>query len=187
MHKTIILISILAFSACSGDKKESITTINYEPSKDKVDLNISFVDKKWDGKVVPKDEICSDHHAGGGHSPSLKISNLPAKTNYIIMAFSDETFKGMRDGGHGTVGYEIKAKGTTVTIPSIKGETFTLPTGFSSIREHQGVQFGKKEGAYLPPCSGGGGNHYSVNVKAVDKTADKNTILGEADLSLGNY
>jgi hypothetical protein len=184
-----LLISLaVAFSACSDSS--SNTMPKYTTAKDKVTLNVLFADPKWDGKSVPKDEICSDHHKGGGASPALIINNLPPKTNCVILSFSDETFKGMRNGGHGTIGYKVKEGSTTVTIPSIQGETFTLPTGFKSVRKHQGEQFGKQKGAYLPPCSGGHGNQYSVSVKAMQKSADKgktHLLLGDATLSMGKY
>jgi len=183
---TVALALSLSFNAGSDTSNNGP---KYKISKDRVELNVSFGDKKWDGKTVPKDEICSDHHKGGGNSPALTISNLPKKTNYIILSFSDETFKGMRDGGHGVLGYIVKEGSSSVTIPSLKGETFTLPIGFDSIRKHQGEQFGKKGGAYLPPCSGGHGNLYSVNLKAVERPSDKGEyiLLGDTNISLGRY
>jgi len=177
----------LNFSACSDT---SNNTPKYQTVKDKVELNISFVDKKWDGKKVPKDEVCSDYNPKGGNSPALTISNLPKKVNYLILSFSDETFKGMSNGGHGIVGYKVKDANSTVTIPSIKGETFSLPTGFNSIRKHQGEQFKKKKGAYLPPCSGGNGNLYVIEVKAIERPSTKDgnyTLWGDANISIGVY
>lgn len=183
----IIMVLTLTFSACYDGSK---SRPKYIISKDKVDLNVSFVDKKWNGKNVPKDEVCSDYHKGGGNSPAFVISNLPKETNYIILSFSDETFKGMRDGGHGIVGYEVKKGIGSVTIPVLKGETFVLPVGFISIRKHQGEQFGKKEGAYLPPCSGGKGNLYTVSIKATQREYNRRNeyrVLGDANVSLGRY
>ncbi|MCH9741285.1 MAG: hypothetical protein K0U38_10695 [Epsilonproteobacteria bacterium] len=183
-YLTTILL-LLSFNACSDTPKQ-----NYEVSEDKVKLNITFIDKKWDGVTVPKEEVCSDHNKEGGESPALSINNLPTQTNYMILSFSDETFKGMRNGGHGTIGYEVKEGSSSLTIPSVKGETFTLPTGFKLVREHQGVQFGKQEGAYLPPCSGGSGNQYTLDVKAIHKPTDgkgKYILLGDANISLGRY
>ena len=177
----------LNFSACSDT---SSNTPRYQTAKDKVELNVSFADKKWDGKTVPKDEVCSDYNKNGGDSPALRISNLPKKVNYIILSFSDESFKGMSHGGHGVVGYEVKDANSTLTIPSIHGETFTLPKGFNSIRKHQGEQFKKKKGAYLPPCSGGNGNLYVVEIKAIERPSQKDgnyTLWGDANISIGVY
>ena len=184
---TLTIALALNFTACSDTTNNSP---KYKTAEDKVKLNISFADKKWDGKTVPKDEVCSDYNEGGGNSPALTISNLPTKSNYIILSFSDETFKGMSNGGHGTVGFEVKDGSSTVTIPSLKGETFTLPTRFKSVRKHQGKQFGKKDGAYLAPCSGGNGNLYTVSVKAIEKPINEGSdyiLLGDANISIGRY
>jgi len=186
----MILISAIGvmFSSCSDTDDKS-----YDTPKNKVKLNISFLDKKWDGKVVPKDEVCSEHNRNGvaGSSPALVISNLPNGTDYIVLSFSDETFKGMNNGGHGILGYSIEDVNTSpLTIPSVKGESFNLPKGFSIEKKHRGVKFGKKAGAYLAPCSGGGGNLYTVNVKAVDiskSSKDSYYVVGEKSLSLGRY
>ena len=179
------LFVLLSFTACSDIPQQK-----YEVSKDKVQLNVAFADQKWDGATVPKDEVCSDHNPKGGHSPALTIDNLPTQTNYILLSFSDETFKGMRNGGHGTIGYEVAAGISKLTIPSVKGETFALPDKFTTVREHQGAQFGKQEGAYLPPCSGGSNNLYTLEVKAIQKPNEaKGTyiLLGDANISLGRY
>ena len=188
MKKILLSITLLLlnFNACSDTTK---STPKYKTAKDKIELNISFADKKWNGKTIPKDEVCSDYHKNGGNSPALTISNLPIKTNYIILSFSDETFKGMRDGGHGIIAYKVKKNNPNITIPSIHGETFTLPTEFKSIQKHQGEKFGKKKGAYLPPCSGGSGNLYTINIKAINESSKENEsiILGDANISMGIY
>jgi len=184
IYFTTILLA-LSFNACTDTHQA-----DYKISEDKVKLNITFTDKKWDGKTVPKDEVCSEYNKKGGNSPALSISNLPSTTNYIILSFSDETFKGMSNGGHGIIGYSIKEGTSTLILPSIKGETFTLPTGVKSIREHQGVQFGKEEGAYLPPCSGGSGNQYTLDIKAIHKPTNvegEYLLVGDANISLGKY
>ena len=179
------LFILLNFTACSDTPQQK-----YEIAKDKAQLNVKFLDKKWDGITVPKDEVCSDHNPKGGESPALVIDNLPTQTNYILLSFSDETFKGMRNGGHGILGYEVTAGTSKLTIPSVKGETFTLPDKFKMVREHQGTQFGKKEGAYLPPCSGGSNNLYTLEIKAIQKPTDPKgayIVLGDANISLGRY
>jgi len=90
----------------------------------------------------------------------------------------------MSDGGHGIISYKLDKNTSHVVIPSIKGETFNLPTRFSIITKHRGGKYGKTEGAYLAPCSGGKGHVYSILIKAVD--SDGKT-LESTSLTLGIY
>jgi hypothetical protein len=148
-------------------------------------LKASFTDNElWNGKIVPEEMVCSDYNFEAGSTPEITLKNIPKNTKKIILAFSDETFKGMRDGGHGVIGYKLDTGLTDTTIPSIQGETFDLPDEFTSIIAHRGVNFGKEEGAYLAPCSGGKGNIYSVIIQAVD---DDNKVLDTTSLTLGKY
>lgn len=148
------------------------------------DLSAKFVDDMWNKAEVPKSEVCSNFNTKAGSTPSIMVSNIPAKTTKIVLAFSDETFQGMRDGGHGIISYSIDKDASSVTIPSIQGETFDLPTNFTSVVKHRGGKYKKTEGAYLAPCSGGKGNTYSVLIKAVDN--DEHT-LGSTSLTLGTF
>lgn len=148
-------------------------------------LKASFTDKElWNGKTIPEEMVCSDYNFDAGSTPEITLQNIPKYTKKIILAFSDETFKGMRDGGHGVIAYKLGVGVTETTIPSIQGETFDLPEEFISMIAHRGVNFGKEEGAYLAPCSGGKGNTYSVIIQAVD---EDNKVLGTTSLTLGKY
>lgn len=146
-------------------------------------LTASFADSQWDGKIVPEDMVCSDYNMEAGSTPELIISNIPKSSDKIVLAFSDETFKGMRNGGHGIISYSFKKGLKEITIPAMEGETFDLPNSFKSITPHKAVKYGKPEGAYLAPCSGGKGNTYSVKIEAL--SGDK--ILATTNLTLGKY
>lgn len=90
-------------------------------------------------------------------------------------------------GGHGIVGF--RAEGPTAVLPSVPGETMTgLPSGaFIEVTNRSGDYGGP---GYLPPCSGGQGNLYTVTVKAVFKSeanpAD-NRLHAQSRLELGKY
>ena len=148
-------------------------------------LKAKFADTDlWNGKIVPEEMVCSDYNFEAGSTPEITLQNIPKNTNKIILVFSDETFKGMSDGGHGVISYHLDSGLKEVTIPSIQGETFDLPDEFTSLVAHRGVNFGKEEGAYLAPCSGGKGNTYSVIIQAVDKD---NKVLDSTSLTLGKF
>lgn len=147
------------------------------------DLSATFTDDIWKKSAVPKTEVCSNFNTKPGSTPSIALENIPANATKIVLKFSDETFHGMRDGGHGVIAYSIAKNSSALTIPSVKGETFDLPKGFTSAIAHRGEKFGKTPGAYLAPCSGGKGNTYSVLIKAMD--GDK--ILDATSLTLGAF
>ena len=146
-------------------------------------LSATFADDIWKKSAVPKTEVCSNFNTKAGSTPSIILKNIPATTDKIMLTFSDETFKGMRDGGHGVISYAVPANSTSLTIPSVQGETFTLPKGFESVVKHRAEKYKKTPGAYLAPCSGGKGNTYSVVIKAMHK----NQILDATSLTLGQF
>lgn len=168
MKKLGIITSIVAFTAFNLSA---------------ADLSATFVDDIWKKSAVPKTEVCSNFNTKPGATPSIALENIPDNATKIVLKFSDETFKGMRDGGHGVISYTIAKNSKALTIPSIKGETFDLPKGFSSEIAHRAEKYGKTPGAYLAPCSGGKGNTYSVLIKAMD--GDK--ILDATSLTLGTF
>lgn len=146
-------------------------------------LTATFTDDIWKKIMVPKTEVCSNFNTKVGSTPSITLENLPEDTTKILLAYSDESFRGMSVGGHGVVSYTIPKNSSTIVIPSMKGETFDLPENFSSVVKHRGEKFGKTPGAYLAPCSGGKKHVYSVLIKALDE--DK--ILDSASLTLGIF
>lgn len=148
-------------------------------------FSASFTDKNlWNGKKVPEEMVCSDYNFEAGSTPEITLTNVPKFTRKIILSFNDTTFTKMDNGGHGVLSYKIDVGATRVDIPSIQGETYDLPDEFESIQEHTGTRFGKEEGAYLAPCSGGKGNTYTVLIQAVDR---KDNVLASTTLVLGKY
>jgi len=160
----------------------------YQPVPNMTKLNVNFEDSKWDGKNVPQDEVCKKYNSKIASSPSLSINNLPNKTNKIILSFSDETYKPMSNGGHGVVSYQVTEGTKSIKIPSLKSETFTLPTKYKSIQSHNSAR--NTDGAYLAPCSGGRGNTYSIKIEAIHDFNDddkKPLLLGDSYLKMGTY
>jgi hypothetical protein len=150
-----------------------------------VKLDASFADPIWDGKTIPVTQRCGSPDAS---TPRLRVKNIPAGTNAIIMEYSDRDWPPMDDGGHGKIGYRIIEDTTEITIPSVQANTLDLPEGFFLVSAHKGGRF--KPGAYMPPCSGGMGNCYYVTVKAVFKASPESKVyklLGQAVLELGKF
>lgn len=161
-----------------------IATLVLSSSVMATDIDVSFVDEKWNGKVVPLDEVCSDYNIEAGSTPGLYIENLPAGAKKIILKFNDKTFTKMDNGGHGVLSYKIEDETSNIEIPPQYGETFDLNEGFEVVTAHTGTRFNKKAGAYLPPCSGGKGNTYTVDISIVD---EENNILSTKEVVLGKY
>ena len=151
-------------------------------------LQVSFADAKWDGKTIPYGQQCGRDN-GKGATPPLIIKNIPPEANAIIFEYSDRTYAPMDDGGHGKIGYSIQPGTTEVQVPSIPGNTMSLPEGFFLVAPHSNPAW-DSAGAYLPPCSGGRGNSYYVTVKAVTQSGDKKQkpkVLATTKLNLGTY
>lgn len=138
----------------------------------------------WDGHTIPKTEVCSNYNTKAGATPEIIVRKIPKGTSALLLTFTDETFQGMRNGGHGVLSYALEEDTFSVIIPSVAGETFDLPKDFRSIKEHRGTKYGKTAGAYLAPCSGGKGNTYSVLIQAVDQDLNE---LDRQTLILGKY
>ncbi len=164
LFSSITLASILAVSSFASEA-----------------MNVSFVDSKWDGMMVPKDQVCK-WAGGNGSTPELKITNLPENTSKVIVSFSDKTYTPMDNGGHGEIGINVSNQ-TEVIVPSVEGESKMMPNNMFIRKEHKGLKRGKA-GAYLPPCSGGKGNTYYATVKAVDSNGE---VLSTADIQLGKF
>lgn len=152
-------------------------------------LTLSFADDAWDGKKIPRGQQCQRFGGKSPGTPRLSVKNIPAGANALVMEYSDLSYSPMNNGGHGKIGYRI-AEGTSETvIPSVPGHTFDLPKDFFLVKAHASPSW-DLAGAYLPPCSGGGGNTYQVKVKAVRQAspdAKDYELLASADLTLGKY
>ena len=167
----IISLAVISFTACHHENVNTPNTID-----------VKFSNSKWDGKIIPKDEVCK-WAGGNGSTPELKISNIPSGTEKLIVLFNDKTYTKMDNGGHGQIGINISSNQTNITIPSILGETKIMPTNMFIHKEHIGLKRGQA-GAYLPPCSGGKGNTYSATIKALDKN---NKTLITKDITMGKF
>ena len=148
------------------------------------ELKVEFADPAWDGKKVPEAHNCNSPTAA---TPPLKISGLPADSDYVTLAFRDLDGPGLMstEGGHGKLGFFIKPGSAEVTLPAIlQGKKKTdMPEGVELLGEHKGRR--PVEG-YLAPCSQGKNNRYEVVVRAVT-AADKNKALAETKLPIGNW
>jgi len=152
-------------------------------------LQVSFVDPAWNGETIPAGQQCL--RFGGKHpsTPRLMVRGIPPGANAIIMEYSDRSYATMDDGGHGMIGYRIPEGTKEVVVPSVPGHSFDMPEGFFVVSPHR-VPGWATAGAYLPPCSGGKGNHYYVTVKAVSQPSPGSaefTVLGQGSLELGTY
>jgi phosphatidylethanolamine-binding protein (PEBP) family uncharacterized protein len=143
------------------------------------ELGLAFTAPEWTGGSVPGTGICT-MHGGKGMSPAIKVTDIPAGTDRLVMKFTDRDWGG--EGAHGVVGIKVPQTATSITIPSFKGEVDALPAEIEKISIHQCRACA--EGVYLGPCSGGGGHQYYVTISA--ESADGKS-LADGKLVLGNF
>ncbi len=162
-------------------------TAKYQPVPDMANISVQFASSLWDGKKVPDNQQCNKF-GGNAQTPSLKVSNIPATANAIIVEYSDRSAPHMDNGGHGKIGYKITPGTSEVTIPSVEGHTFELPEQFFIVSPHANPSW-DKAGAYMPPCSGGRGNKYYATIKAVYEAPEdqQSMLLGKGKIELGKY
>ena len=146
------------------------------------DLKVSIEGGGWGGAWVPDDQVCQ-RFGGRGATPPFRIANLPAETTRIEIAFNDESYGPMDDGGHGVLAFAVAAGQSAVTLPAVPGETDKLPPGVTKIAGHRAPDWSGTGGAYLPPCSGGRGNSYTATIRAV---AGGKT-LAQTKVGIGRY
>lgn len=145
-------------------------------------LEISFADPEWTGETIPAGQHCALQD-GNGASPALTVAGLPDGVTTIHVAFNDESFEPMNNGGHGVLGFEVTPSEGSVTLPSVPGGTLDLPAGVFIAEENRTAGDFLTEG-YMPPCSGGAGNTYSANITALDAGG---AVLGEGYIVMGVY
>ncbi len=151
------------------------------------DLVLSFTNPAWLASGIPEGQQCNRFKGINPQSPELVIKDIPEDATAIVLEFSDRTFANMNNGGHGKVGYKIPKGTKEVTIPRIQGHTTELPESFFIVAEHRAPGW-DTAGAYLPPCSGGRGNQYFIDVKAVVLSGtDVSNILAEASIQMATY
>ena len=105
------------------------------------------------------------------------------------MEFNDRSYQPLSyDGGHGKIGYWIEEGSTSAMLPSVPGEAKDLPEG-SFVEKRNRATGDYARPGYLPPCSGGRGNKYFAEVKAVEKVEGKKKpeVLAKAKIQLGKY
>lgn len=162
----------------------------YKPASDSIPtLKVSFADSAWTGNTIPSGEQCQ-MFGGKGSTPALKIENIPAGANAIIVEYNDLSYAPLSSGGgHGKIGFWIKHSGST-TLDSVPGETAQLSVEGSFV-EARALSTGEYASpGYLPPCSGGRGNTYVADVKAVykaTKEGEENRLLAQQRIKLGTY
>jgi phosphatidylethanolamine-binding protein (PEBP) family uncharacterized protein len=145
-------------------------------------LTMKFADPAWDGKTVPKGQQCP-LQGGMGATPPIDVSGLPDGTTHINVAFNDETYQPMNNGGHGIIGFDVTLASGEAHLPSVPGNTAELPQGASVTTASRGTGDYASPG-YLPPCSGGNGNLYTATVTAVDASGKE---LASGRIELGHY
>ncbi|NQV80479.1 MAG: hypothetical protein HQ495_07985 [Alphaproteobacteria bacterium] len=132
------------------------------------DFSASLADGAWDGRAVPKQHVCQRFGGAAAMSPRVQVSGIPSGAAQLEIWFNDTSFAAMDSGGHGKVRFKLAAGAAEAVLEPIPGETSTLPSGYTTAEGHRGSGWSGTTGAYLPPCSGGRGNLYTMTIFAVD-------------------
>jgi hypothetical protein len=160
----------------------------YDPVPSLAKLQVAFADPAWNGRSIPAGQQCSQF-GGKGASPALVVKGIPPGTTDLLVEFNDRDYPPLSSaGGHGTIRVPLPPGATETTVPSVPGETNTLPPGVVKEEGHRGPM--SPGTAYLPPCSGGRGNLYFADVKAVARPAapaERGKLLGTGTITLGRY
>jgi len=150
-------------------------------------LTIALIDPAWNGKNIPTDQVCKKFGGDQAKSPALTVEGIPTGADELVLSFNDESYSPMDKGGHGVIRVQLN-KVNTIQIQPIPGETDTLPAGMSVVARHRGTGWSGTGGAYLPPCSGGRGNTYSIDVSAIKNGSDGSiTTLTRGKIVMGRY
>lgn len=175
----VILGGILTACATAG---------RYDPAPTLATLQVVFADPAWNGRTIPAGQQCSQF-GGKGASPALAVKGIPPGTTDLLVEFNDRDYPPLSSGGgHGTIRIPLPPGATEMTVPSVPGETNTLPAGVVKEAAHRAPM--SPGTAYLPPCSGGRGNLYFADVKAVTRPAnpaERGKLLGTGRITLGQY
>lgn len=161
-------------------------TARYVPVDNVAKLDVVFTDARWTGGAVPNVGVCT-RNGREGMSPRLVVRNIPSGATDIIVEFNDLSYAPLSSGGgHGSIRVPVAEK-TEVMVPSVPEDTFKLPGGVFMEAAHRGRY---SAGAYLGPCSGGRGNTYEAEVKAVSKSttpSQPSRLLGKGSITLGTH
>ncbi|SDZ93662.1 hypothetical protein SAMN05660420_00798 [Desulfuromusa kysingii] len=145
-------------------------------------LEVNFADNTWDGIKVPAGQQCQKFGGDNPATPKWIVSDIPAGSNALLLEYSDRDSERMNNGGHGRMQFAINTSASTVTIPSVPGHTYMLPQGFTMVEAHRGPGW-DKEGAYMPPCSGGKDHAYYLTIKALKDEM----VTAETVIEMGKY
>ncbi|MGE5548606.1 MAG: hypothetical protein ACM33T_17000 [Solirubrobacterales bacterium] len=180
--KVWVLFSAMALAGC-----QSSGTTPKAASEPLPTLGVAFAAPAWDGNTVPKDGTCQIF-GGKGESPALTVSGIPAGVNAIVVEFSDRTYTPMDNGGHGVIGWKIEPGAATTTLRPVPGMTADVGEGAWIVRDNRAAK--NPAPGYRGPCSGGKGNTYEADVKAVQKLAQdggEGKVLATGRIRLGTY
>lgn len=157
-------------------------------------LHVRFADPAWNGVTIPDHARCS-RYGPAGASPELIVTGLPEGTRMIAVAFNDDSYRPLStDGGHGMIAVSVDGDTGWVVVPAVPGESAALPKGVTMIAPHRGQL--SPGTAYLGPCSGGTGNHYSAEILALRTplplpgmrlAVTNDDVLARSMISLGRY
>ncbi len=152
-------------------------------------LKVSINDPVWDGKEVPKGQQCNKFGGNNPMTPEIKITGIPDGTEAIVLRFNDESIPRMNNGGHGIIAMLLEPGTSDLIFSSVPGHTFDLPEGVLMVKAHSAPRW-DKAGAYLPPCSGGTHNSYSVTIqpsKIKNLKKKKFKKIASIKIKLGKY
>jgi hypothetical protein len=181
MKKVMMLAAACGFlAACQ-------TTGNYTPvSENLPKMTVAFTAAPWDGKTVPADQVCS-RYGGKASTPAMKVTGIPTEANAIIVEYNDRNYSPLSyDGGHGKIGYWTNGA-TSLDLQSVAAESDDMSGNAFVEQRHRGRM---QVSGYLPPCSGGRGNAYFAEVKAVYKAkaeGEESKLLAVGHIELGKY
>lgn len=100
----------------------------------------------------------------------------------LAVEYNDKSYAPLSSkGGHGIIGYAVK--GNTADLPAVPGMTDKLPAGIRVISKARSTGEYASAG-YLPPCSGGRGNDYRADVKAIGADGK---VIEKVTVRLGRY
>ena len=135
----------------------------------------------WDGRKVPAGQQCP-LFGGKGSTPPMKVTGVPDGTAWIYVEYNDRDYSALSSkGGHGIIGYPVS--GSSADLYAVPGLKARLPGKARVIAKARSTGEYASPG-YLPPCSGGRGNRYFADVKAISAAGK---VLGKVRVEIGRY
>lgn len=107
---------------------------------------------------------------------------MPEGTVTVVVDYNDRSFRPLSSKGeHGMLADSVS--GSAAQLPAVNGMTVKMPGGVQVVRPAHSTGDYASAG-YLPPCSGGRGNTYEAEVKAVSA---QGKVLGTTKMQFGRY